>query len=165
MGIAYIKRHSISEFAKGIFSLFSKLLGIVCTPIAHRFADWIGRRKPRLHVHVNPAQCVWGLGGEIQSDGAILKLMQVTFWADFSHDDPTETLIILSAFPKDTEQRFGLITKITVPPYTLIKRQQIAVMVLPIKGEVGKSWRGRFVLTDQHERQYKTKPITFRWVG
>ena len=139
---------------------FSSLLN----PIAERIGNWIGRRKPRLYVHFNHNQILWDIAKQTQRDGKFIEMMQVIFWADFNHDDQRETLVITNAYPKGTKPQIGMIGNFAIPPRQIV-RQQVAVFVLPIKGEKGRPWVGRFVLVDQFQRKYKTKKVAFRWMG
>lgn len=58
----------------------------------------------------------------------------------------------------------SMIEKIAIPPNTMV-HEQISAIALPIKGDKGMPWRGRFILVDQFQRKYKTKKVTFRWAG
>jgi hypothetical protein len=90
-------------------------------------------------------------------------MMQAMFWADFSHDDPKQTLVIIDAYPDGTHPQIGMF-KFAIPPGKLVQ-EQVASFVLPVKAKKGEPWTGRFVLVDQFQRKYRTKKVTLRWVG
>jgi hypothetical protein len=90
--------------------------------------------------------------------------MQVVSWADFTHDDPTETLVITAIYPVGSAPQIDTGRKFAIPPRTLVKHQ-ITAFVLPIKGVKGKPWKGRLVVVDQFFREYKTLKFTFKWWG
>ncbi len=139
---------------------FSSLLN----PIAERLGKWFGRRKPHLYVHFNPSQTVWCITKHSERDGSSTEMMHAMFWADFNHDDPKQTLIIMDGYPEGTHSQIVTVSDFVIPPGEIVDQQVIAI-VLPIKGEKGKPWTGRFILVDQFQRKYKTKKVTFKWVG
>lgn len=67
--------------------------------------------------------------------------MQVMFWADVTHDDPKQTLVIVDAYPVGTKALIGLVGKFAIPPGTLV-HERVAAFVLPIVAEPGKPWTG-----------------------
>ena len=139
---------------------FSSLLN----PVAERIGNWLGRRKPHLFVHFNPTQMLWCIAQQGQQDGSFKEMMQAMFWADFNHDDPKATLVIVDAYPKGTHPQLGMIGKFAIPPNKIVQ-QQVAAIVLPIKAKKEQPWIGRFILVDQFQRKYKTKKMSFRWAG
>ena len=76
---------------KAVISAFIKPFEIVVTPVAERVASWL-KRKPRLHVHFHPLVCMWCLANE-----NVDPVMQLLMTADFTHDGPSEDLIIVDA--------------------------------------------------------------------
>jgi hypothetical protein len=107
---------------------------------------------------------LWCIAQQGQRDGSLKDMMQAMFWADFNHDDPKLTLVIVDAYPQGTRPQIGMITKFAVPPNKIVQ-QQVAAIVLPIIAKKGKPWVGRFILVDQFQRKYKTKKMSFRWAG
>jgi hypothetical protein len=134
---------------------FSQLLN----PLLERIGNRLGRRKPHLYVHVNVMQAIWC----IAKNGDV-EIMQAVFWAEFNHDDPKQTLVIMDAYPVGTRPQISATSKFSVGPGQIVT-EQIGAYVLPIKGERGKPWSGRFILVDQFHRKHKTQKITLKWVG
>jgi hypothetical protein len=134
-------------------------LGKLLAAIADRIVTRLSHRKPNLYVHFVPGNLLWC----IAQQGPSLELMQVSFWADFNHDDPKETLVITAAYPKGTTPQVDM-TKFKISPYEMVK-EQISAFVTPVVGKKGKPWTGRIVLLDQFQRKYRTKRATFSWVG
>lgn len=139
---------------------FSSLLN----PIAERIGDWLGRRKPHLYLHVQPATSMWSIAPQPQRDGSSLELMHVVFCGGFNHDDRKQTLVITSAYPEGTEPKFRMIENLSIPPETIVN-ERVDALVLPVRAKKEKPWTGRFILVDQFQRKYKTKKITFQWAG
>lgn len=159
--------HGPSSFWKNVGSALSKVaetftkpLAAVSNAITERLALRF-RRKPKLHVHFHATTGLWCLA----SQGG-KKIMQVGFVADFTHDDPTQTIILVDAFPDGTRSELRLFDYITIPPEELVRlRHHLWRMVTPVVGEEGKNWKGRIVLVDQWKRKYKSKEFEFMWVG
>lgn len=159
--------HEPSGFWKDVGSALSKVVEIFTKPLA-AISDAIAerlrllfRRKPKLHVHFHPTTGLWCLA----SQGG-KKIMQVGFVADFTHDDPRQTIILVDAFPEGTRSELQLFDYITIPPEELVKvGHHIWRMVTPVVGEEGKNWKGRIVLVDQGKRKYKSMEFEFIWVG
>jgi hypothetical protein len=139
---------------------FSSLL----KPPAERIGKWLGRRKPRLFIHPNLGQSLWCITGQAGTNDPTTELMQIVFWAEITHDDDKQTLVIMDAYPDGTHSQLNSMTQFRIPPSTLV-HEQISAFVLPIKGERGRPYKSRFVLIDQFHRKYKTQELVFRWVG
>jgi len=146
------------------FSNLTKAFAALLKAGADRVALWIERRKPRLYVHFDPVISLWCIGQQQQRYGPPLEMMQVTFRADFNHDDPRQTLVITEAYPEGTTPQLGMVQKFKIPAETMVD-EQVTVFVTPIVAEKGKAWTGRIVLVDQFQRKHKTKKATFRWAG
>jgi hypothetical protein len=86
---------------KAVISAFIKPFEIVITPVAERVASWL-KRKPRLHVHFHPLTSFWCIANE-----KVEPVMQLVFTADFTHDGPKESLIILNAYGTRSQFRTG----------------------------------------------------------
>jgi hypothetical protein len=140
-----------------------KTLTAPLAAIAERMAQRIRRRKPNLYIHFKLNSVVWCIAQQPQKQGPPREMMQIVFWANFNHDDPTQTLVITSAYPQGTTPHVGVMT-FTIPPETMVNEQVLAI-VSPIVGEKGKDWTGKIVLVDHFQREYQTKKITFKWVG
>jgi len=139
---------------------FSSLLN----PLAERIGQRLGRRKPRLYVHFNPTQLVWGIGTQKQTREPDLEMMHIHLTAGFNHDDDKQTLVIMDAFPEGTQNRMPALSQFEIRPHTLVN-QQVVAFVVPVVGEKGKPWTGRFIIVDQFQRRYKTQRATYRWTG
>ncbi len=70
----------------------------------------------------------------------------------------------MDAYPVGTTTQVRGMSEFKIPPGALIKKQLVAI-VGPIIGEKGKPWTGKLVLVDQFLRKYKTRKVTFKWVG
>lgn len=140
---------------------FIKPLTVISNAIAQRLHIWL-RRKPKLHVHFHPNTGVWAIG----TDGTN-KIMQVGFQADFTHDDPSQTLILVDAFPEGTQATLHFRESITIEPEMLVTPEyQIWMMVTPVVEQEGKNWTGQIIFVDQFKRKYKSKErFEFRWGG
>jgi len=142
---------------KSIVGAVLKPFEIVVTPIAERMAGWM-KRKPRLHVNFYPLAAVWCLANE-----NVQPVMQVVFTADFTHDGPRESLIIVNAYPKGTRAWYPF-EKFDIRPGHLTENR-VAVFAQPVIGEKGKDWTGQMVFVDQFARKYTTQKNTFKWAG
>jgi hypothetical protein len=127
--------------------------------VTERIGNWLGRRKPHLYVHPNPIHLLWC----IAHNGSV-EIMQVILKAEFTHDDPKNTLVIMDAYPIGSHSQFKTFEKVRIPPHTIVD-QQIVSMVLPVKGEKGKPWEARIEFVDQFQRKYRSKKLTFRRAG
>ena len=127
--------------------------------VVDRVALAITRRKPKLHVHPVVGNEVWCLAYQGETE-----FMQVVCWADVTHDDPKNNLVIMQVYPQGTTPQVGTVSKELIQPGTLA-RIQLSAIVKPILGTKGKPWKGRLVLVDQFHRKYKTQKIEFKWVG
>jgi hypothetical protein len=120
------------------------------------------RRKPKLNIVYVIGQCIWSIGGRMESDGKMKKMMQINFWAIFT-SDADEPLVILEAFPEGSEPQMSTFTHTLIPNHP--QRMMISAFVLPIMGTPGQALRTRFVLKDQYGRVYYTPKTNFRWVS
>jgi hypothetical protein len=128
-------------------------------PIAERIGNRLGRRKPRLYVHVQAQTSLWCIAQQ-----GTTELMQVMFSADLNHDDHKHGLAIIEAYLEGTRVEIGMMDKFVIPPNEIVT-ERIGAMVLPVKGEKGKPYTGRFILVDQFKRKHKTEKITFKSAG
>jgi hypothetical protein len=80
---------------------------------------------------------LWCIAQQGQRDGSLKDMMQAMFWADFNHDDPKLTLVIVDAYPQGTRPQIGMITKFAIPPNKIVQ-QQVAAIVVPIIATKGK---------------------------
>jgi len=94
------------------------------------------------------------------------KWMQVGFSADFTHDDPEQTLILIDAFPEGTRTAHPFREHIEIAPSELVTPEyQVWMMVKPVVSEEGKNWTTRIVFVDQLKRRYKSQRVEFTWAG
>lgn len=121
----------------------------------------VRRKKPKLNIVYQIGQCAWGVGGQMQPDGSMRKMMQISFWALFTTDGD-ETLVILESYPEGTEPQLSGFTHSVAP--RRLNRIMISAFVLPILGTVGKPLRTRFILKDQYGRSYYTPKTEFRFI-
>ena len=135
----------------------TKPFASLVNPVAERFGNWLGSRKPRLHVHFEPMTNLWCIAGTPGQE-----LMQAMFTARFTHDDPKQTLLIVNAYPQGTQVEMKGSDTFSIPPLTLVT-ERVYVFVSPAP-EKGKTWRGRFVFEDQFHRKYKEK-TELKWAG
>jgi hypothetical protein len=144
-----------------VVEIFTKPLAVVSNAVAERL-ELRFRRKPKLHVHFHPTTGLWCLAH--QGDK---KIMQVGFSADFTHDDPKQTIILVDAFPEGAHSELQFGDYIEIPPEELVTpNHQVWMMVTPVVGEEGKNWKGRIVFVDHWRRKYKSKErFEFMWVG
>jgi hypothetical protein len=142
-----------------VVEVFTKPLAVISNAIAERLEIFF-RRKPKLHVHFHPHTGVWCLA----NDGN-MKIMQVGFAADFTHDDPRQTLILVDAFPEGAHSKYPFHDDITIGLEELVTPEhQIWMMVTPVVGEEGKNWEGRIVFVDQFKQKHKGKEkFEFMW--
>jgi hypothetical protein len=143
-----------------IVEVFTKPLGVVSDAISTRLTILL-KRKPRLYVNFHPTPSLWCLGRAGHE-----PFMQVMFMADFTHDDPDQTLLLIDAFLKRTEPIVHFHEPIDIDPEELVTPEYcVSLMVKPVIGEEGKNWRGRIYFTDQLHRTYRTKNVEFKWAG
>jgi hypothetical protein len=139
---------------------FTKPLGVVSNAVSKRL-EILLKRKPRLYVNFHPTTSLWCLipaGDE--------RIMEVTFTADFTHDDPDQTVLLIEAFLEGTKPKFHFDEPIDIDPEELVTSEcPISLMVTPVVGEEGKNWTGRVIFIDQLHRTYKTKKVEFKWAG
>lgn len=127
--------------------------------VAARLARSIENRKPKLFVHFNPPSLLWCI-----ANSGPLEWMQLTLSANFNHDDPDQTLVIVDAYLKGATPQLEMQDKFDVPPETIVD-QRVVMFVAPVIREKGKDWTGRIVFVDQFRRTYKSAKVTFRWAG
>ena len=60
------------------------------------------RKIPHLYIVFEIGHCAWSVGGQMQPDGKMKKMMQISFWATFTTDGD-EPVLILEAYPEGTE--------------------------------------------------------------
>lgn len=92
----------------------TKPFSSLVTPLAERIGNWLGRRKPRLYVHLNSPQLLWCVATEKQRNGPDLEMMQVFLSAQFNHDDEKQTVVIMDGFPEGTQNRLPGMSQFSV---------------------------------------------------
>jgi hypothetical protein len=136
----------------------------VLNPVTERFGKWLGKRKPRLYVHPTLGQSIWSIATQ-GAPNSLIEMMHMVFWADLNHDDDTQTLLIISAYPKGTQLQIpSIIGRLRIPPHRMM-HEQISAFVSPIKAKRGEPFKCKFILVDQFQRKYTTQEISFKWVG
>lgn len=139
-----------------------KVLPEFVADLLERAGHLLKRRKPNLYVHISVESPLWCIAGE---QGSKNEMMQIMFSADFNHDDPKQTLVIVNAYPKGKrEQKVSFPNQFVIPPCQIVS-EQVAAWVIPLLATPGNNWRGRFILVDQFKRKHKTEKIVFRWAG
>jgi len=94
------------------------------------------------------------------------ELMQVTFAADFSHDDPVQTITIIDAYAEGTRPylNFPVSQRLAVKPPELVSTNpHMMVLVKPVVGTEGKPWTGRIIFIDQRHRLYESEKFEFKY--
>jgi len=120
------------------------------------------RKKPKLNIVYQIGQCAWSIGGQLQPDGKMKKMMQISFWATFTTDGD-EPLLILESYPEGTDPIMSSFTHRIEP--RRLNRIMISAFVLPILGTAGQAIRARFILKDQYGRTYLTPKTEFRFIS
>jgi hypothetical protein len=160
---------SVSEpgFWKEVTSAVSKVVEVVTKPLAvvseavSTRLEILLKRKPRLFVNFHPGTTIWCL-----AHAGTEPLMQMMFMADFTHDDPDQTVILVEVYLKGTKPKFHFQDPVDIDPEELVTPNfNVHFMVTPVIGEEGKSWTGRIYFIDQLHRTYKTKKVEFKWAG
>lgn len=154
-------------FLKEVTSAVSKIIEVVTKPLAV-VSDAVStrlkillRRKPRLLVNFHPGTPMWCL-----AHAGTEPLMQMMFMADFTHDDPDQTIILIEAYLKGAKPKFHFQELIAIDAEELVTpRYNVHFMVTPVIGDEGKDWTGRVYFIDQFHRAYKTRKVEFRWAG
>lgn len=160
--------HEPSGFWKDVGSALSKIVEVFTKPLAavsNSIAERLElrfRRKPKLHVHFHPATGIWCLAHQGEK-----KIMQAGFGADFTHDDPKQTIILVDAFPESARSELSFRDYIDIPPEELVTPDyQVWMMATPVVGQEGENWSGRIIFVDQWKRKYKSEDtFEFKWVG
>ncbi|MGD1216199.1 MAG: hypothetical protein ABR861_14565 [Terriglobales bacterium] len=149
--------HTLSK----IVDVFTRPLDVISNAVSGRL-EILLKRKPRLYVNFHPMSAFWCLafaGGE-------KKAMQMSFMADFSHDDPGQTILLIDAYIKGTKPWIKFDEPIDIAPEELVTPEyQVHFMITPIIAPVGKNWTGRIIFIDQWHRRYRTKKFEFVWTG
>jgi hypothetical protein len=160
---------SMSElgFWKEVTSAVTKIVEVVTKPLAvvsdamSTRLEILLKRKPRLFVNFHPGTPIWCL-----AHAGTERLMQMMFMADFTQDDPEQTIILIEGYLKRTKPKFHFQEPIDLAPKRLVTpRYNVNFMVTPVIGDEGKNWTGRIYFLDQFHRTYKTRKVEFRWVG
>ena len=148
--------HTLSK----IVDVFTRPLDVISNAVSGRL-EILLKRKPRLYVNFHPMMGLWCLAFSGEA-----RAMQVCFMADFSHDDPDQTLLLIDAYIKGTKPWIRFDEPIKIPPGQLVRSNYVEdIMVTPIIAPVGKNWTGRIIFIDQYHRRYKTKKFEFKWTG
>jgi hypothetical protein len=144
-----------------VVEIFTKPLSVASNSIAERLELRL-RRKPTLHIHFHPMTGLWCLAHR-----GDMKIMQIGFMADFTRDDPRQTIILMDSFPEGARSELPFQNYIEIPPEEIVTPQyQVWMMVTPVVGTEGKNWKGRIVFVDQWKRKYKSKEkFEFTWVS
>jgi len=148
--------HGIGKIVEPIL----RPLNVVSCAISDRL-DHLLSRKPKLYVTIHPQTPVWCLAFNGNETG-----MQLSFVADFVHDDLNCTVLLTGTYIKGTKPWYGFINPIEIPPQQMIKPQHTThAIVHPVVGKVGEAWKGRLIFVDQFHRTYPTEKIEFKFVG
>jgi hypothetical protein len=143
-----------------VVEVFIRPLDVVSNALSGRL-EILLKRKPRLFVNFHPMSAFWCLAFSGKQ-----RAMQVSFMADFSHDDPEQTILLIDAYLKGAKPWLRFDEPIDVAPEELVTpKYQVHFMVTPIIAPVGKNWTGRIIFIDQWHRRYKTKKFEFVWMG
>jgi hypothetical protein len=139
---------------------FMRPLNVVSRAISDRLEHWLSR-KPKLYVTFHPQPMMWCLARWGEEPG-----MQLVFMADFTHDDPHRSLVLIGAYLKGTKSWLNFFEPIEIPPQQLITPEYtLGVFVHPLVGVAGQPWRGRIIFVDQFKRTHKTEKVEFRFAG
>lgn len=149
------------SWLSGLTKPFTNLLN----PVTERVGAWLGKRKPRLHVHFHPMQLVCSVGKEMQNDGSQIEVMHIHAMVDLTHDDDRQAIIIVNVYPEGTKNRIPSLSQFRIAPRKMLSHCQLLSLAVPVVGQKGKPWTGKLILVDQFERRYKTKDATYRWSG
>jgi hypothetical protein len=84
--------HSLSK----IVEPFMRPINVVSQAISDRLEHWLSR-KPKLYIRLRPQTAMWCLAFQGEETG-----MELSFLADFTHDDPDRTLILIEAYIKES---------------------------------------------------------------
>src|SRR5262245_3021813 len=102
-------------------------VGGVVKVILDALASLIGRRKPKIHVHpVGPA--IWCIAREGDQE-----LMQVVMWANVTHEDTKQGLVLMEVYPQGTKPHLYLGSRELIRPGDLV-HIQLSAFVKPIIG-------------------------------
>lgn len=135
-------------------------LNVVSHAISERLAHWLSR-KPKLFVTFHPQPMSWCLAWWGEEPG-----MQLVFMADFTHDDPHRTLLLIGAYLKGTKSLQNFFEPIEIPPRKLITPQYtLFLFVHPVIGTAGQPWKGRIIFVDQFKRPHKSEKVEFKFTG
>jgi hypothetical protein len=152
---------------KEVTSTLAKILDVLMRPLDVASNAISGRleillkRKPRLFVNFHPLMELWCL-----AFAGDKKIMQVCFMADFSHDDPDQTILLIDAYLKGTKPWMRFDEPIRIPPGQLVRSKHVEdFFVTPIIGTPGKNWTGRIIFKDHLHRPYKSEKFEFVWTG
>jgi hypothetical protein len=150
----------VTSAVSKIVDVFTKPLAVVSDAVSTRLKILL-KRKPRLFVNVHPDTSLWCIARAGDE-----RIMQMMFMADFTHDDPDQTIILIEAFLKGTKPKFHFDEPIDIDPEELVTpKYNVHFMVIPFIGEEGKNWTGQIYFIDQLHRTYRTKNVEFKWAG
>ncbi len=135
-------------------------LNVVSHAISDRLEHWLSR-KQRLYVTFHPQPRFWSLAWQGEEQG-----MELVFMADFTHDDPHRTLLLTGAYISGTTPWQSFFEPIEIRPKELVTPQyEFPVLVHPVVGKIGETWKGRLIFVDQFKRPYKTDKIELKFIG
>jgi hypothetical protein len=140
-----------------------KSFGSFWKAIFDRLSFWINRRKPKLYVQFEPGVSVWCIAQSGPPPNGI-EYMQVVCQANVTHDDPQIALIITDVYPAGTSTQVRAMREFKIPPHAMVKQKLVSIAG-PLIAKKGSPWTGKIVLVDQFLRKYRTKKVTFKWVG
>ncbi len=150
----------VTHILSKMVDVFTRPLDVVSNALSGRL-EILLKRKPRLYVNFHPMMGHWGLAFSGEA-----RAMQVCFMADFSHDDPDQTLLLIDAYIKGTKPWIKFEEPIKISPGRLVRSNYVEdIMVTPIIAPLGKNWTGRIIFIDQYHRRYRTKKFEFNWTG
>lgn len=148
--------HAVSK----IVEVFTRPFDVISNALSGRL-EILLKRKPRLFVNFHPLMELWCI-----AFAGDKKVMQVCFMADFSHDDPKQTLLLIEARLKGTKPWMRFDEPIRIPPGQLVRSKYVEdFYVMPMIGTPGKNWTGRIIFKDQFHRPYKSGKFEFVWTG
>jgi hypothetical protein len=132
--------------------------------IFDRLGLWIGRRKPKLYVHFQPGTNIWCIAHSGPGPSGVEYMQVVCGTVSLTHDDLTQGMVIVDAYPVGTASQVRAMQPFTIPPHEMVEERIVAI-VAPVVGKKGQSWTGKIVLVDQFLRKHKTQKVTLKWAG
>ena len=143
-----------------ILEPFVRPINVVSQAMSDRLERWL-TRKPRLYVRFHPQMERWCLAFSGDETG-----MQIIYTADFSHDDPKQTLLLIDAYIEGAKPFVTVSDPMKIPPGQVVRSRHInGIYLTPVVAEIGKNWTGRIIFVDQWHRKYKSDKFEFIFTG